>query len=311
MHERIVFAWDDARFFLAIHRSRTLSAAARTLGVNQSTVGRRLDALEEELGVRVFLRTRDGYVIAPAGEQLLPRAERMEDEATAIARELAGRQEKLTGLVRVTTGDAFGPHVVVPILTRFHALHPDIRLEIDADNRLVSLTKREADISVRFAKPKDRGLAVRRLADFAYAPYCATSYAAARGRPTPPFEGHDFVGDPIETRPEARWVAQHSAKGRIVMRSASATVCRAGAVAGLGITLLPCYLGDEEPSLVRLAPPDPGVKYGIWLVVHEDLQHAARIRACADFLAEAIHTDAPRFAGQKRPRSGPRVSRAS
>jgi DNA-binding transcriptional LysR family regulator len=106
-------------------------------------------------------------------------------------------------------------------------------------------------------------------------------------------------------------VAQRCAKGRLVMVSASATVCLAGAVAGLGITLLPCYLGDEQPSLVRLAPPDPAVKYGIWLVVHEDLQHAARIRACADFLAEAIRADAPRFAGQKRARARPRGSRAS
>jgi DNA-binding transcriptional LysR family regulator len=311
MHERIVFDWDDARFFLAIHRSRTLSAAARSLGVNQSTVGRRLDALEDELGVRVFLRTRDGYVIAPAGEQLLPRAERMEDEATAIARELAGRQEKLTGVVRVTTGDAYGPNVVVPILTRFHALHPEIKLEVEADNRLASLTKREADISVRFSKPMERGLAVRRLAEFAYAPYCASSYIASRGRPTPPFEGHDFVGDLIATRPEARWVAQRSAKGRLVMGSASATVCLAGVVSGLGIGLLPCYLGDEEPTLVRLAPPDPLVKCVVWLVVHEDLQHAARIRACADFLAEAIRADAPRFAGKKRTRSGPRRDRSS
>jgi DNA-binding transcriptional LysR family regulator len=310
MHERIVFAWDDARFFLAIHRARTLSAAARVLGVNQSTVGRRLDALEDELGVRVFLRTRDGYVIAPAGEQLLPRAERMEDEATAIARELAGRQEKLTGLVRVTSGDAFGPHVVVPILKRFHALHPEIKLEVEADNRVASLTKREADISVRFAKPRERGLAVRRLADFAYAPYCAASYVEARGRPTPPFEGHDFVGDPIETRPEARWVAQRSAKGRLVMTSASTNVCLAGVVAGFGIALLPCYLGDEDRSLVRLAPPEPVVTYGVWLVVHEDLQHAARIRACADFLAEAIRAEAPRFAGKKRARAGQRGPRA-
>src|SRR5271165_2748791 len=116
-----MFEWDDARHFLAVHRRGSLSAAAKQLGVNQSTVGRRLLSLEEHLGAKLFFRTRDGYRIAPAGERLLPHAERMEDEATAIAREIAGQETTLTGIVCVTAGDLFGPRVIAHMMVELHA----------------------------------------------------------------------------------------------------------------------------------------------------------------------------------------------
>ena len=126
-----MFEWDDARHFLAMHRKGSLSAAAKQLGVNQSTVGRRLLTLEERLGAKLFFRTRDGYRIAPAGERLFPHAERMEDEATAIAREISGQVTTLTGTVCVTAGDLFGARVVAPLLVEFHGRYPDIDLELD------------------------------------------------------------------------------------------------------------------------------------------------------------------------------------
>ena len=297
-----MFDWDDARYFLAIHRTGTLSSAARRLAVNQSTVGRRLETLEEELGARLFLRTRDGYSISPAGEQLLPRAERMEEEANAIARELVGHQERLTGSVRITTGDAFGPRVLAPILAEFHALHPGIDLELDADNRTLSLTKREADMAVRFSRPPDRHLVSRKVADFANAPYCSASYIARRGRPKPPFEGHDFIGDLMEHVSIARWIAQHAAKGgRIVVKSGSTHVQFVMAVAGIGIALLPCYIADAEPQLVRVGPTVPLVESAVWLVMHKDLQHAPRIRACADFIGERLAAQSAWLSGTRRP----------
>jgi DNA-binding transcriptional LysR family regulator len=298
-----MFDWDDARYFLAIHRTGTLSAASRRLGVNQSTVGRRLETLEESLGVRLFLRTRDGYSISPAGEQLVPRAERMEDEADAIARELVGQQARLSGSVRVTTSPAFGPRVIAPILAEFLALHPAIDLELDADNRMFSLTKREADMAIRFARPPDRHLVASKLAGFGNAVYCAPSYVDKRGRPRPPFEGHDFIAEYPEATPEARWVAQHAAKGRVVFKSSSTHVHLVMTLAGLGIALLPCYLGDREPGLVRLCPPLPAVQRAVWLVMHRDLQYAPRIRACADFLAERIRARNDWLTGHERPRA--------
>lgn len=299
MRECIVFEWDDARYFLAIHRAGTLSAASRKLAVNQSTVGRRLEALEAQLGARLFLRTRDGYAISPAGELLLPRAERMEEEADAIARELVGQQAQLVGTVRITTADAFGPRVVAPMLAEFHALHPGIVLELDADNRMFSLTKREADMALRFSRPSDRHLVASKLTEFGNAPYCSPAYVGKRGRPRPPYEGHDFIGDLYEQVPEARSILQHATKGRIVFKSGSTHVQYVMALAGLGIAMLPCYLGDRDPGLVRLGPAEPAVQSSVWLVMHRDLQHAPRMRACADFLTERMRAHRAWLAGTR------------
>src|SRR4051812_15313647 len=119
-----MFEWDDARYFLAIRRAGSLSAAGRELDVNQSTVGRRLESLEQTLGARLFVRTPDGYLLAPAGERLLPRAERMEEEAQAAEREASGQEASLTGVVRITGPDAFGARVIAPLLVEFHRRMP-------------------------------------------------------------------------------------------------------------------------------------------------------------------------------------------
>jgi DNA-binding transcriptional LysR family regulator len=295
-----MFEWDDARYFLAIHRKGSLSAAARQLGVNQSTVGRRLIALEEELGAHLFIRTRDGYRIAPAGERLLPRAERMEDEATAIAREITGQVTSLTGGICITTADLFGARIVAPLLVAFHERYPEIDLELDADNRLRSLSKREADMAVRVGGTLEAGLAVRKLGEFSNAAYASRQYIERRGRPREgDWASHDFIGysDPLIRTGESQWVEERAAKGRVVLRTINTLAQVTAAAAGMGIAVLPCYAGDVEPGLVRVAPPTKCVQHPIWLVVHEDVRHAARIRACSDFLAEGIRAQSRRLRG--------------
>jgi DNA-binding transcriptional LysR family regulator len=292
MHgNQVMFEWDDARFFLAIHRKGTLSAAARQLGVNQSTAGRRLLTLEEQLGTKLFIRTRDGYRIAPAGERLLPHAERMEDEATAISREISGQETSLTGTVRVTTADLFGARIITPILVAFHERYPEIDLELDADNRLRSLSKREADMAVRVGGVPESGVAVRKLGSFANAVYASRSYLERKGRPRDgDWAGHDFIGfsDPLIRMSDSQWIEEHAAKGRVVLRTINTLAQLTAAAAGIGIAMLPCYAGDSQPELVRLVAPSKGIINPIWLVVHQDMRHAARIRACSDFLAEGI-----------------------
>jgi DNA-binding transcriptional LysR family regulator len=307
----MMFEWDDARHFLAVHRARSLSAAARALGVNQSTVGRRLAAFEATLGARLFFRTPEGYVLAPSGECLLPRAERMESEAHAVLREVSGEEARHTGTVRITAPDGFGAFYLTPLLAEMHGALPEIDVELVADNRTLSLTKREADMAVRTGRPKEPSVLARKLCDFANALYAAPSYLAARGRPVPPnFAGHDFVGfdDPFSTT-ENDWVEQAARKGRIVFKSNSTPARAIATVAGMGLGLLPCYLGDADPRLVRVGTERPVVR-NLWLVLHRDLQHSARIRACADFLVEAIAARAHEIAGMPPPRaiSGPRPS---
>ncbi len=295
-----MFEWDDARHFLAVHRKGSLSAAAKQLGVNQSTVGRRLLTLEERLGAKLFFRTRDGYRIAPAGERLLPHAERMEDEATAIAREIAGQETTLTGNVCVTAGDLVGPLVIAPLLVRFHAKYPDIDLELDTDNSLRSLSKREADIAVRIGNVAEHGVAARKVCEFGSAAYASKSYLASRGRPRgDDWSGHDFIGF-SETRHimEARWIEEHAVKGRVVFRGKGTLPQLVMARAGVGIAALPCYAADAEPDLVRLTPLSQVMRASMWLVVHEDMRHAARIRACVEFLAEGLRKESKRLVGR-------------
>jgi DNA-binding transcriptional LysR family regulator len=303
MRRNAMFEWDDARHFLAIHRKGSLSAAARQLGVNQSTVGRRLLSLEEKLGTKLFIRTRDGYRIAPAGERLLPHAERMEDEATAIAREIAGQTTSLCGTVRVTTADLFGARIIAPMLVRFHERYPDIDLELDADIHMRSLSKREADIAVRIGGQNENGLAVRKVGQFGSAVYASKGYIAKRGRPRDgQWEGHDFLGfsDPLVRMAESRWVEERAGRAgqaRVVLRTVSTLAHIAAAVGGLGIAVIPCYAGDAEPELVRLLPSSKVVRNPIHLVVHEDMRQSARIRAISDFLAEELRAITPRLLG--------------
>lgn len=297
-----MFEWDDARHFLAIHRKGSLSAAAKQLGVNQSTVGRRLLSLEEELGAKLFVRTRDGYRIAPAGERLLPHAERMEDEATAIAREVSGQVTTLTGTVRVTAGDLFGSRLVAPILAEFHGRYPDIDLELDTSSSVRSLTKREADVAVRVGGIVEHDVAARKVEEFATAPYASKAYLAARGRPRgDDWAGHDFVGfsEDLARFPESRWLEARAAKGRVVFRARATLAQLQVTLAGMGIGMLPCYAADAEPELVRLVPPAQLLRATMWIVVHEDLRQAARIRTCADFLAERLRAQGKRLRGEK------------
>jgi DNA-binding transcriptional LysR family regulator len=201
----------------------------------------------------------------------------------------------------ITGPEPFSARVLVPILAKLHALYPDIDLELVADNR--SLTKREADIAVRMAQPTEAQLIVRKVSDFRGAAYASPAYLAARGHPQPPdLDGHDFIADePMNGPPADYWLTYRGGKGRTVFRSQSTLACMAAAIAGIGVLLLPCYLGDDEPALVRVSEPMP--MRPVSLIVHRDLQHASRIRVCCDMLVEGIRAQADRLAGRGRSRA--------
>jgi DNA-binding transcriptional LysR family regulator len=299
MHSCMAFEWDDARIFLAIHRAGSLSGAGRELRINQSTVGRRLGTLEEAIGARLFDHTPDGYVITSSGERFLARAERMESEADDVAREIAGVESRLTGIVRVTAADAFGLRVLTPILGRFHERYPEIEVSLISNSRVLSLSKRESDIGLRSPRPKEPALVTRRVAEIGYGLYATRGYIEARGRPRPgtDFEGHDLVGYDEDYGPDAAWLALHSRRGRTVMRLNRTLGFLELALMGVGLALLPCYLGDPEPNLVRVFAPTDTLTMDLWLVLHKDMRHTARVRACADFIAEALLAMAHAFRG--------------
>jgi DNA-binding transcriptional LysR family regulator len=293
-----MFEWDDARYFLAVHRTGSLSEAGRRLEVNQSTVGRRLRALEESVGAVLFVRTPDGYVLAPAGERLLPRAERIEDAALAFQREASGRQDALTGTVRITGPDAFSARVLMPLLAQLHARTPGIDYELVAENRTLSLTKREADMAIRTFAPKEHALVTRRLCELGSGLYASVAYLETHPvRGEADLERHPFIGVDDATWLESTWLRRTYPGARVVMKTNSTPSQLAATLAGMGIGILPCYIADVEPGLVRVHDPRVIVRH-VWLALHRDLQHAGRIRACADHLTEGILARAPALAGE-------------
>jgi DNA-binding transcriptional LysR family regulator len=185
------------------------------------------------------------------------------------------------------------------MLVALHARYPDIDLERDTDNRLRNLSKREADIAVRVGNVAEQGVAARKVCDFGSAAYASKGYLASRGRPRgDDWAGHDFIGFTGPKILEARWVEERAAKGRVVFRGKGTLSQLVVAKAGMGIAALPCYVGDTEPDLVRLTPAAQIMRASMWLVVHEDMRHAARIRACVEFLAEGLRAQARLLRGR-------------
>jgi len=283
--------WDDVRYFLAIQRSGSLSGAGRTLGVNQSTVGRRLRVLEKALEARLFDRTPDGYLLAPAGERLLPRAQAMEDDAAAALLELSGQERRLTGSVRLTAPETFGSRFVTPLLPAFLARYPEIDVEFVADNRLLNLSKREADVSLRLNRPTQANLVVRRAGTVGNALYASREYLKNRPWPTlKTLAKHELVGfdETVCRWSEAVWFEKVAAGARVRCRVNTTHAVYYAVEAGLGVGHLPCYIAEGNPRLVRVVGAKEVAADPLWLVLHRDLRPSARIRALIDYLVERL-----------------------
>jgi DNA-binding transcriptional LysR family regulator len=310
-----VIDWDDVRFFLAIHRHGTLAGAASALGLDATTVGRRLARLEQTVDARLFDRTARGYVATAAGTRILPRAEKIEREVLAAMRDVEGEDQRLAGHVRLAATEMLSTRFIAPHLHHFHRKYPEIRLELACTNREVDLGRREADVALRLARPHQDDLVVKRLFVIDLALYAAPDYLATLGTPsagTPGgFTGHRFVGfaDTRAFRRENEWIDEHTAGAEVVLRSDSVSSIMSATIAGVGLALLPCKVADDEPALVRVpvpvggatpfVGPDPRV---VWQAVHRDLIGAARIRAVLDFLGRLLAAAEPQTA---RPSAAP------
>jgi DNA-binding transcriptional LysR family regulator len=281
--------WDDLRYFLAVQRARTLAGASARLGINATTVGRRLSALEEQVGARLFDRTPTGYLLTASGQDLVERAERMESEALAAERSVVGADQRRGGIVRVSVTEMLATRFVAPRLASFHDTNPEITLELNCTNRSVHLGRREADIALRLSRPSEENVVTRQLAKIPLCLYAARSYVDTWGLPPDPersLRGHRVLmfADHRGFRIENQWLDQRRDGARVVLRSDSVSSLYSAAVAGVGIGLLPRRVAENDRSLVPLeteSEPEPRV---IWQTVHVDLQRSARIRAVLDFL---------------------------
>ncbi len=283
-------AWDDFRLVKAIADHHGLTGAAAALGVNHSTVFRRLGQIEEQVGLQLFERRKTGYVATVAGVEMAMLAARVEDDVAAFSRRLAGRDLAPSGELRITTTDTLYLNLLLPIFAAFRAIHPAIRLDIVIGNQALNLSKRDADIAIRASDAPGETLVGRRLATLNWAIYgsAAQSGANAPSAPSPPadlFE-RDWValGDALGYVKAARYVREKVAPERIALKSSAVLGLAEAVEQGLGIGPLPCFIADQRPALVRLLPPDPDFSTGLWILTHPDIRNAPRVRAFMDYV---------------------------
>jgi DNA-binding transcriptional LysR family regulator len=291
--------WGDLRIVLAIFRESTLSGAARRLGVTHSTVFRRLGAIEEQMGARLFERFRDGYVPTPAGEAAAEAAARLEDEVLTLERRLSGQDLRPSGVVRITTTDTLGT-ILMRHLPTMRAGHPAIQFEVAISNAMANLTRREAEIAIRPTPEPPEILVGRRIADIAHAIYGSRAYLSRHEDKD--LSAHDWIAldDALASTVIGRWLHENLRGAHITCRVDALPSLRDAALAGLGLALLPCYLGDPASGLRRLTPKtlaEP--RSALWLLTHHDLRRTARIRATLNFLVKAFASERALFEGDE------------
>ncbi|MEM7425784.1 MAG: LysR family transcriptional regulator [Pseudomonadota bacterium] len=289
--------WQDLHYVLVVARSKSVAAAARSLGVTHSTVLRRINALEERQGVRLFDRLRSGYVLNPDGQQLLQAAQTIEETIDGLERRFAGKELKLEGTVRVTTTDSILVSLVSRHLAKFKESYPDITLELSLTSQLLSLTRRDADVAIRPSRYAPDRLSGVRVSDFLFAVYAAHDYW--REHQETPLSEQPWLGpdDALWGSPAGRWLHAELPEARIIFSADSFLALADAAARGLGLVLLPCCQGDDDERLGRISEPLKKYPTGMWILAHKDLLKAARVRTFYDFMIREIQADIPALLG--------------
>ena len=292
------FDWDDLRVFLAVAREGSLSGAARALSVNHSTVFRRLNGLEGRLDVRLFERLSGGYVLTPAGDALSQSADRVEAEILAAERALRGRDLRLRGGLRVTMPDTISRLLLPVLIAPFERRYPEIELELVISDTFLNLSKRDADVAIRPSSTPPDTLIGRRVSAIATAIYGARTYLKT-APPIDDLDAHAWIApdDSLAELPSARWLRARLKQAQLVFRTNTLMGMLAAARAGLGLAALPCFLGDAAEELQRVLPPQGELVTELWLLVHRDLRHVARVRAFLDHADRELRRLHPAFDG--------------
>lgn len=286
--------WDDLRFFLAVARHRTLAGAARHLHVTQSTVSRRLAALQAGIGVRLLQRAADGYTLTLAGESIRAHVERVEAETLSVERAVAGQDLRLDGLVRVASSQLLTSHLLAPSFAALHVHHPGILIEALPDLLGEPLATRDADIAVHLRRFEHPDVITRSLGTVAFGLYGCLAYLARHGLPDlgSGCPGHQLIAllDDRDLTAQAAWLAEHAGRAQVVLKADSYETQHWAVYCGGGLALLPRFRADAEPALCRIATPAPVPPAGIWLGVHGDNRKIPRVRSVLDCIVEAVRS---------------------
>jgi DNA-binding transcriptional LysR family regulator len=303
------FDWDDARVLLALFRERTLRAAGQQLGVNASTIGRRLDALEQALAARLFDRTLDGVLPTAAAERLLAHAEQLEQAALGLAAAAEGFEREPEGVVRVSAAPGIADHFIAPALPRLLERHPRLRIELDSSIAYADLSRREADLALRIVRPTTGDLVAQKLTEDRDAILGSAEYVESLGilRNFADARWLDW-GPDLALLPSSQWLRERVPQSAIVMRSSSINALLGAAEHGAGLVMLSGAFQRARrlvtprltPALAKQAAELP--KLELWLVGHRALREVPRVAAVWDFVIEELARVQDRPPGRKRAR---------
>jgi DNA-binding transcriptional LysR family regulator len=279
--------WDGLQVFLAVARAGRISAAARRLQVEHTTVSRRLAALENDLGVPLFYRTTRGYLLTPHGENVLANAEAMEREALTVAARAREGSGAVAGLVRLALAPEFASHWVAPRLAAFKNTHPDIELQILVGTRQRDLSRGEAELAVQSPRPRQQGVVAVRLARASAALYASKNFIG--GRRLRIHNPGDAKGLPLlvytsafQLLQEARWFQPVLESGDVVLATNSTHALLAAARADVGVAVIPRFVARWHDDLVEVS--DPVSEHDVWLITHPEFRRDPKVRVTADFL---------------------------
>lgn len=286
--------WDDLRVFLAVARSGSISGGAKQLKLQHSTVSRRMRKLEQELGVRLFDKVPSGYELTLAGEKLVEAADHMEREVLTVDGTLSGADLRPSGPLRVTAIDNMATTILMPMFAGFSREYPDVTLRLMVSNVYASLAQREADVAIRLTNTPPETLIGKRVGTVSSAIYGSSDYLEklhAEGA-EPQWLGVDCCDfhrtwtKQICGERERRFVVDDTLLTQAALRE------------GMGISILPCFMGDLDPRLARYSDPLPKWDLNLWILLHPDLKRTARVLAFRDYMTRAIQAQQAVFAGQ-------------
>jgi DNA-binding transcriptional LysR family regulator len=285
-----MFDWNDLKAFLAVARGGSTLAASKALGVNQTTVARRIESLEHDLGFKLFERGQTGSRLTEAGTALIGEAELVERAAIRFANQAAGQLRGVAGGLRLTTNELVANTMVIPALLEFRKIHPDVQVDLVITDRALDLENGEADLAIRTTQAlAESDLVARKICDHDMALYCSRDYASRRGVPssTDGLQEHDLIDVTVEMgeMPAATWMMRHSGGKPPITRSNSMGSLVHAVKAGLGIGALPCTIADPDHDLVRCSEIIEEARASSWIVTRRELKDTPRVRAFIDFMA--------------------------
>ncbi|WP_424839060.1 LysR family transcriptional regulator [Serratia inhibens] len=283
--------WNDLRFFLSVARTHSLTKTASELKVSQSTVSRRIEAIEASLRTHLFVRHQTGYFLTDAGQNVVKYAEEVEEKVMLLESNISGLDLRSAGTVRLAAPETLASHLIIPALPRFYSRYPDIALQIITGVNTISISRHDADLALRLVRPKQHTLKIRKVGRMASAVYGSKTYLRQHpAADTHPLDGRSFItwDSSYSHLPSSTWLNETYPNSPSTLVTTSVVSQIAAVKANLGLAVLPSYIASQNSEMVEVIPTENVFAEDLWLVSHADMTASTRVRAVTDFLVEII-----------------------